>query len=327
MRYWLSTLLLTFALTEIGLAQKMPPDSSVVSPDHIIVYSFANDAFFRTDYYFTQGMSLNVVLPVLAKSPINKILLGGKMAAVHYHGVKLLYDGFTPLRIQDAFIRLGDRPYASYIYASPYRIANQPQYRQRLTASLDLGFIGPAAGAKGFQTKVHELLDAPTPRGWDYQVRNDLVLGYQVAAEKQIAAGDKFAELIGTARASVGTLHTLAATGVLMRAGKMNPYFSNLGITSAGNRAGGQKFQLYAQGRLEGRVVGYNATMQGGILNRQSPYTLRASELKRGVVQGSGGVVLAYGGLRFEPSATWVSPEFRGGRTHRWVQFELWGAF
>ncbi|WP_133271234.1 lipid A deacylase LpxR family protein [Hymenobacter radiodurans] len=326
MRYWLSTLLLIFILIETGRAQKMPPDSSVVSSDHIIAYSFANDAFFRTDYYFTQGMTLNVVLPVLAKSPVNKILLGGKMAAVRYYGVKVFYDGFTPLRIQDAFIRVGDRPYASYIYASLYRVANQPQQRQRLTAGLDIGFMGPAAGAKGFQTKVHELLDAPTPRGWDYQVQNDLVLGYQLGFEKQLLGG-KFAELIGTARTSVGTLNTLAATGLLLRMGKMNPYFRNLGVSSAAGRAGGQKFQLYAQGRLEGRAVGYNATMQGGILNRQSPYTLRAEQLKRTVVQGSGGVVLAYGGLRFEPSATWVSPEFRGGRAHRWVQFEVWVAF
>lgn len=327
MHYWLSTLLLIFMLTETGWAQETPPDSSSVSPDHIIAYSFANDAFFRTDYYFTQGMTLNVVLPVLAKSPVNKLLLGGKMAAVRYHGVKLFYDGFTPLRIQDAFIRVGDRPYASYFYASLYRIANQPQRRQRLTAGLDVGFIGPAVGAKGFQTKVHELLDAPTPRGWDYQVRNDLVLGYQVAAEKQIAAGGKFAELIGTARASVGTLHTLAATGLLVRAGKMNPYFSDLGVSSTVSRAGGQKFQIYAQGRLEGRIVGYNATTQGGVFNRQSPYTLKSSQLKRGVVQGSGGLVLSYGGVRFEPSATWVSPEFRGGRAHRWFQFDFRGAF
>ena len=325
MRYWLPLVFLLL-LAETGQAQQLPPDSSATSPDHLITYTFANDAFFRTDYYFTQGMTLDVVLPLLAKSPVNKVLLGGKVAATRYHGVKLFYDGFTPLRIQDNFIRVGDRPYASYIYASLYRILNQPARRQRFTAGLDVGFIGPAAGAKGFQTKVHELLDAPTPRGWDYQIRNDVVLGYQIAAEKQ-ALGGKFAELIGTARASAGTLHTLAATGLLLRVGKMNPYFSNLGVTSAAGRSGLQKLQVYAQGRLEGRLVGYNATLQGGVFNQQNPYTLSASQVRRTVAQGSGGLVLAYGGVQFEPSATWVSPEFRGGREHRWVQFALRAAF
>jgi hypothetical protein len=305
----------------------MLSDTSSVSPDHIIAYTFANDAFFRTDYYFTQGMTLDVVLPLLAKSPVNKILLGGKLKAVRYHGVKLVYDGFTPLRIQDDFIRVGDRPYASYIYASLYRVANQPTRHQRFTSGLDVGFIGPAAGAKGFQTKVHKLLDAPTPRGWDYQIQHDLVLGYQVAFEKQVAAGGKVAELIGTTRASVGTLHTLAATGLLLRLGKMNPYFSNLGVASSASHSGLQKLQVYAQGRLEGRLVGYNATLQGGVFNQQSPYTLRANQVSRAVAQGNGGLVLAYGGVRFEPSATWVSPEFRGGRTHRWFQVDLRVAF
>lgn len=326
MRYWLSTLVLILALSTSVRAQQMPPDSSTTSPDCLIAYTFANDAFFRTDYYFTQGMTLDVVLPVLAKSPVNKLLLGGKMAGTRYHGVKLFYDGFTPLRIQDDFIRVGDRPYASYIYASLYRIANQAPQRQRLTAGLDVGFIGPAAGAEGFQTKVHELLDAPTPRGWDYQIQNDLVLGYRVGAEKQVLGG-KFAELIGTARASAGTLHTLAATGLMLRVGKMNPYFSNLGVTSAAGRTGSRKLQVYAQGRLEGRLVGYNATLQGGVFSQQNPYTLRANQLRSTVAQGSGGLVLAYGGVHFEPSATWVSPEFRGGREHRWVQFALRVAF
>ena len=304
----------------------MPPDSSTTSPDHLISYTFANDVFFRTDYYFTQGITLDVVLPILAKSPVNKLLLGGKMAGVRYHGVKLFYDGFTPLRIQDAFIRVGDRPYASYIYATAYRSINQPMRRQRFTAGLELGYIGPAAGAKGFQTKVHDLLDAVTPRGWDYQVQNDLVLGYQIAGEKQMLGG-KFAELIGTARAAAGTLHTLAATGLLVRGGKMNPYFSNLGVTSASGRTGLQKLQVYAQGRVEGRLVGYNATLQGGVFNQNNPYTLSASQVRRTVLQGSGGLVLANGGVCFEPSATWVSPEFRNGRAHRWVQFALRIAF
>jgi hypothetical protein len=139
--------------------------------------------------------------------------------------------------------------------------------------------------------------------------------------------GGEFAELIGAARASVGTLHTLAATGLMLRVGKMNPYFSNLGVASAAGRPGLRKLQLYAQSRLEGRLVGYNATLQGGAFNQQNPYTLRASQVRRTVAQGSGGLVLAYGGVQFEPSAMWVSPEFRGGREHRWFQVAFRAAF
>jgi lipid A 3-O-deacylase len=306
-------------------AQTHPADS--VSTDRSITYTFANDAFFHTDYYFTQGMTLNLVLPALGKSPVNKILLSGPVGSMRHYGVKLFYDGFTPLRIQDDTIRRGDRPYASYIYATLYRTAtNEARYR-RLTSGLDIGFIGPAAGAKGFQTKVHELIDAPTPRGWDYQIHNDLVLGYEAIIEQQLGHVGQAVELIGQGQASVGTLNTFAGGGLLLRVGKMNPYFRNLGVASRANRGRLQQFQLYATGQVEGRIVGYNATMQGGLFNRSSPYTLRAADLKRAVGQGTVSVVAAYGGVSLRTSAVWITPEFRGSRHHSWVQFGLGVAF
>ncbi|GAA4379328.1 lipid A deacylase LpxR family protein [Hymenobacter koreensis] len=318
--------LLGLMLGRLGHAQQVAvPDS--VGPDRIVAYSFANDAFFRTDYYFTQGMALNVVHPLLRRSPVNRLLLGGGNGTINYHGIKLYYDGFTPLRIQDPFIRLGDRPYASYIYAALYRVANSPARHQRLTSAINVGFIGPVAGAKGFQTAVHRWLDAPTPRGWDYQVRNDVVLGYQVTFEKQVAALPGVAELLGHATASAGTLHTFAGAGPRLRVGRLNPYFENLGVTARPRQSGLRRFQLYAQGQLEARLVGYNAALQGGLLRRDNPYTLSASQISRGVLRGSGGVVAAYNGFSVEAGAAYVSPEFRWARSHRWAHLTLQVAF
>jgi len=324
MRFFPGLLLLLILTAPAARAQA--PDS-LTSPDRLIQYTFANDAFFRTDYYFTQGMTLNVVLPVFAKSPVNKILLAGPAGARQHYGIKLFYDGFTPLRIQDDTIRRGDRPYASYVYAAFYRIATDPARRQRLTSGLDVGFIGPAAGAKGFQTEVHALIDAPTPRGWDFQIRNDLVLGYTVGYEKQLLAAGRAAELIGSAQGSVGTLNTFGAAGLLLRVGKMNPYFSNLGLATGPARRVGQKIQLYATGQVEGRLVGYNATLQGGLFNRSSPYVLPARQISRAVGQATTSLVAAYGGVSLRTAATWISPEFEGSRNHAWVQFGLGVAF
>ncbi|MCB2379971.1 lipid A deacylase LpxR family protein [Hymenobacter sp. BT635] len=315
-------LLLTLLRSSRAAAQS----ADSISPDQLISYTFANDAFFRTDYYFTQGMTLNVVLPAFSKLPTRKILLPALPGGAQHYGVQLFYDGFTPLRIQDDTIRRGDRPYASYIYASLYRISTSAARHRRLTSGLNLGFIGPAAGAKGFQTKVHELLDAPTPRGWDYQIRNDLVLGYEVKLEQQLMSLANVAELIGQGQASIGTLNTFAGGGLLLRLGKMNPYFRNLGLVSQPQKAGLQQFQLYATGQADARLVGYNATLQGGLLNRASPYTLPASAVKRVVAQGTASIVAAYGGLSFRTSAVWITPEFRGSRSHAWVQFGLGAA-
>ncbi|WBA41271.1 lipid A deacylase LpxR family protein [Hymenobacter canadensis] len=306
-------------LPGVVCAQRL--DSAQTSPDRLVYYTFANDAFFRSDYYFTQGQTLMLVLPGLSRSPVNRILGPVPAGSTRYHGIRLHYDGFTPLRIQDPFIRVGDRPYASYWYADFLRIANQPARKFRLTTALNLGFMGPAAGAKGFQTKLHEWLDSPTPRGWDYQIRNDLVLGYEAHAEKQLLAVGRGAELIGSAGASLGTLYTYAGAGARLRVGLLNPYFDNLGVSGPATRTGQRRVQLYAEGQLEGRLIGYDATLQGGLLRSDNPYTLPASAIRRTVARSTATLGLGYAGVRLEASAVQISPEFDGARCHKWVQF------
>jgi lipid A 3-O-deacylase len=305
-------------------AQNLPDSSRTqVSSDQLLSGTFANDATFRTDYYFTQGMTANLVLPALQQSPVNKLLLRPGAYPSSYHGIRLVYDGFTPLVISDPQIRYNDRPFAAYLYASHYRILNDPERKQRFTAALELGFIGPGAGAKGIQTRVHQWLDAPTPMGWDYQIQTDLVLNYLVAYEKQLLHLGRLAELIGSGRASLGTLRTFAAGELLLRSGKMNGYFQNLGISSRHNRRHLQLFQFYAQAGLSGRLVGHDATMQGGLLNRHNPYTLRASQVSRAVRQSTAGLVCTYKGISFESSVVWITPEFDQARPHKWMHFEV----
>lgn len=316
-------LLLAVLLPNILLASPTDSTRTVVSTDKILAGTFANDATFRTDYYFTQGMRVNLVHPVLQKSPVNKILLRPGMGSTRYHGFSIRYDGFTPLRIRDPDIRYGDRPYAAYIYTKSYLVSNFIYKKQRLTSGLDLGFIGPGAGAKGFQIKVHDLLDHPRPQGWDYQLQTDLVLGYTADFEKQLLGVGKVLEVIGNAGASVGTLYTHATGGFFIRTGKMNPYFQNLGIAGRENRSGLQKFQFYAHGGFTGKLVGYNATLQGGLLNRQNPYTLSAAQVARAVRQETVGLVCTYGGVSFESSIVRITPEFKNARHHQWMHFEL----
>jgi len=315
-------LLTCFLLTTLVKAAIFTAPDSTRSHDKIIAGVFANDATFRTDYYFTQGLGLNLVHPGLAKSPVNKILLR-RAGAMQYHGLQLRFDTFTPLKILDPNIRYGDRPYAGYIYANQYLIANNPIKKQRLTSGLQLGLLGPAAGAKQLQTKAHELLDSPKPLGWDNQLQNDLILGYEATLEKQFIGIGRVLELMGNASASVGTLYTGASGGLFMRAGKMNSYFQNLGITSRENRPGLQKFQFYAKGGITGKLVGYNATLQGGLLNQHNPYTMPANLVSRTLLQKTAGLVGAYGGISFESSVVWLTPEFKEARPHQWMHFEL----
>ena len=301
---------LLLLLTWLPLA---PADSlRPTSPVRHLAYTYANDFFFGTDYYFTQGMTLDWASPALARSPANRLLLRGPAGSVRTHGVALRYDGFTPLSITDARIRVGDRPYAAYFYASLYRVSNQAGKRQRLTTAVEIGYLGPAAGGKFIQTKLHELTHNPTPRGWDNQVRSDAVLGYRASLDKQLLALGRATELIGSAEASLGTLYTYAGVGGRLRAGSFTPFFANAATASP------PRWQCYAEATLSGRLVGYDATLQGGVFNRNSPYILTFSQLNHAVLHSAGGLVLAHGGLSLTATAVYVGPEFVGGRPHRW---------
>ncbi|WP_201982659.1 lipid A deacylase LpxR family protein [Hymenobacter rubidus] len=318
-------LVLAFLLLSECAVQAAPAPADTLlplSPARRLSYTYANDLFFRTDYYFTQGMSLTLVHPLVARLPVRHVLPAGAPRSTQYHGITLRYDGFTPLRIQDAFIRVGDRPYAAYLYASFFRVSNQAAKQHRLTSALDIGFIGPAAGGKELQTAIHRVTGNAEPRGWAYQIRNAPIVGYRLAFE-QLAAS-RGIELVGNAEASLGTLYTYAATGLRLRAGQLTPYFANLDSSEALCL---HHWQLYGQATLDGRLIGYDATLQGGPFTMSDPYTLAASAVRRAVLRSTGGLVLAHEPLSFSATATWVSPEFAGGRSHRWGQLGVTVAF
>ena len=322
---------LLFMLFLSGLPRLLPaapaPADTLhpVSPGRLLRYTYANDLFFRTDYYFTQGMTLTLVHPKLARLPVRHLLAAGPRGSTQQHGLTLRYDGFTPLRIQDAFIRVGDRPYATYLYASFFRVSTQPARQQRLTTALELGFIGPAAGGKQLQTAIHRVTGNAEPRGWDYQIRNAPIIGYRVAFEKRLLAAGRHAELLAAAEASLGTLYTYAGTGLHLRAGKFSPRF--VSPVTPGLSQDDEPWQFYGEAALNGRLIGYDATLQGSPFTNHDPYTLAAGNVRRAVLRSSGGVVLAHGGLSFTATATWVSPEFAGGRSHRWGQLGVAVAF
>lgn len=260
----MAPLLLLLAWLPLVPADSLPP----TSPVRRLAYHYANDFFFGTDYYFTQGMTFDWASPALARSPANYLLPHSPARSMNTYGVALRYDGFTPLSITDARIRVGDRPYAAYFYFSLYRISNQEAKRQRLTTAVEIGYLGPAAGGKFFQTKLHELTHNSTPRGWGHQVRSDAVLDYRARFDKQLLPLGRAAALLGSAEASVGTLYTYAEVGGRLRAGRFTPYFANAPAVG---------WQLYGEATLNGRLVGYNATLQGGVFNRGSPYVLAFS--------------------------------------------------
>lgn len=323
-----NVLLISLVLPGVAVARPVA-DSVKINPDRIFYFVFDNDATFKTDYYYTQGIGVVHYNPAFRKSPLVKLLpTSGQAGYEKFYGLAFHYDAFTPTNIRDPNLRQGDRPYASYMYVSQLAGSTAPNRQQRFTGSLDLGLIGPATGAGQFQRKAHEYLHHGLPQGWKYQVKTDLILNYN-GQYQQALLQTKPLELIGEAGASLGTLYTNASLGALVRFGWMNAYFADLGISNRPSREKSalRKFQLFAYGRSRGILVGYNATMQGGIFNQRNVYTVPARAITRTVLASQTGLICIIKGLRLESAVTFISPEFTGSSRHKWMHFNVGFAF
>lgn len=270
--------------------------------------SYDNDFFGKTDEYYTQGIDAELVHPQMTKLITNRLLLRPKYSSVIY-GVGLQHNGFTPASISSNDILYNDRPFAAVLLAKTFAIAIDTIHKQRFSSSLYVGVIGQAAGAKEMQEYIHDKLNNITPHGWQHQINNDLALNYQVQYEKQILSYKHLLSVSVGAGGNAGTLNTSANGSISVMAGYFHNPYDALNSTS-------KRWSMYAYLSSEGRYVLYNASLQGGMLDNRSPYTLSASEFTSAVAKLKYGVRLSYGGIFLEYFKAMLTREFETGKPH-----------
>lgn len=296
--------------------------------DHTASYQQVGDAYFRfhydndffskskTDYYYTQGYSFEVASPVLENNPLSRLLLRFK-AKPATHGLAFEHYGFTPTSIRSNDILYGDRPFAGVILLKTFTISVDTLHRQRLSSVLSTGLIGPAAFAGRMQATIHRWSGDVKPSGWQYQIGNDVVINYELTHEKQLLAIRSIASVSSFGRVRVGTLSDQVQAGFTLVAGRLYSPFSGTPKSNASS------FQLYAFMQPLVTAVGYDASLQGGLLNQSSPYTLPARDINRFTFQNTYGLALRLGGVYAGYTRTYLSREFRSGREHRWGGIKL----
>lgn len=279
-------------------------NASFVKDGRLFRFDYANDLFASRDRYYTQGYGFDLFHPALSKSPLMRLLLA--LPGESSYGLTFRQSGFTPTSLFSEAPRRGDRPFASYLFLGHIRVSRDEERDVTLIAELDAGLIGQGAGGEWIQTGLHKALGNLRPRGWDNQIRNDAALGYYGRLEKRLARA-AWADAGVYVDAMAGTLYTNAGAGVMGR----------LGALAEG------RDRLYAFGRLEEKLVGYDATLQGGVFNRSSPYTLRAAELDRAVARGDLGVALDRGSFAVIFSRSFQGREFKQGLSHQWGELSV----
>ena len=281
-----------------------------IGSDSYFRLNYENDFFAATDKYYTQGIHLELVAPWVKKFPLSKLLLHPNYSYIRY-GIGLEHDGYTPSDFSTPDILYGDRPFAACFFLKTFLIATDPVKKQRFSTTLNTGVIGQAAGGMEMQTAIHRWLNNITPHGWPNQIHNDAILNYQVNYEKQLVSVDHFLSIEADAMARAGTLSDKVNIGTTLMFG----YFDSPFTTTI---ATGSNLRVYAYEHAAVNAVGYDATLEGGLFNRTSPYTISAKNVTPFVFENRFGFVLQYQRFWLEYFQSLLSNEFTTGNYHVW---------
>ncbi len=300
----------------VGTGQAIDNTASfrIIDAKKYVRLHYENDYFTATDFYYTQGINLEIVDPTYYKFPLSKLLVAPKGTQRQF-GISIEHNGYTPTSIESNDILYGDRPFAAALMLKSFAMSTDSARRRRITSSLSVGIIGPAAGGYEMQRAIHKWIGGQEPFGWQYQIQNEVVINYEAGLEKNIVSlSDNFL-INGFATARIGTLSTKLSLGSVIMFGRFNSSIAAI-FSGKNNSQRKVRFHLYAQPLIN--VIGYDATLQGGLFNHTSPYTISSDEVSRVTFQANYGGVLSFGSVQLEYFKTIISKEFETGTYHRW---------
>lgn len=303
-----------FSSTSI-LAQEINNYSSLlgVRDSSYVRISYDNDIFRGTDRFYTQGVGIDVYSYRLRKNPLNAMLLRLKNSDRDRFGIEFRTHGCTPITILSDSLLIGDRPFAGLFSLGVARTSQQKNRRMRLTSQFELGMIGPAALGEQTQAGIHKLTGDDIPLGWQHQIGNSPIVNYTLRIEKSIISGlPKLIQSQVYSQAKLGTFQSNLSAGVEFSLGYLNPSYSTLN----------NRFSFYVFGGFSTTLVGYDASLMGGIINRDG-YHLTYSEIYPVVFRQNLGIMLRVPHFSLGFQLVFMSKEIKTGLPHSWGGFRL----
>jgi len=295
-------------------------NDSLLKPvtENYFSFNYDNDFFSATDRYYTQGIKVTLIHPVIRYSPFSYGLIRLSKTALNYYGLHAEQDVFTPksIRYKGGAVYEGERPFTAVFFISHSLTSLNTQRKLLLRTQLDLGILGPEAKGEEEQKGIHKAINNIEPLGWENQLSRDYIVNYSVQVEKGISM-KRNRECMISLMARVGTLYTDVGLGFNLRFGIFSPYFNNLGLEKDA-ALGRNDFKIYGIAKANGRLVGYNATLQGGLTNSGNIYELPDASVSRAVAYLSAGIVVAYKRVSLEYTKVYITPEFKNGVDHGW---------
>jgi len=279
------SMLIVLGLKGQEVNNSLAPISIGVQPFYKATYE--NDLFRTEDFGNTQNICLEYAHSNLNKFFLNWVLPSLKQG-VSISGLAIEHNVYTPQNLASKEIQKGDYPYAATLIFRYFTISLDTDKHIKISSNIDLGLIGPLAGGKEMQTTIHRTTGDVIPQGWDNQIAHDMVLNYAVNMDKLILSLPSYFLLSTLAGLQVGSLKTNANVGLSIMAGFFDNPFEIRTIKQ-------KKVQAYFYNTVQIYTNLYNATLQGGLFNTASVYSINSRNLERFQLKNTLGIGLKFG--------------------------------
>lgn len=204
-----------------------PIISAQETPEKWISVTVDNDAFVGNDSGYSNGLFVSTfeiverknkhigndfwVAPLMWSMPRENFI----MAANAYSLGQSLN---TPSDIKIENPSLLELPYSALLAASNSYITVTPDYADIATTTL--GVVGPMALGEEVQSFVHGIIGANDPKGWDTQIKNEVVFSFNRGRSYRAwtTQSDNF-DLLANGSVTVGTIESSVDVGAFIRYG------------------------------------------------------------------------------------------------------------
>ncbi len=302
----------------IWLAVGLLTVSPALSATNILNVVVENDAFARTDRYYSSGMLISWLRTANA-APDSAHQLANWLAPDYRRerlqwSLALAQEIYTPEDIEASPAPADDRPYAGYLYGTAQ--ISIDQYRYRDSWHLSLGIVGPSSRADRMQERLHEQIKSDLPQGWDDQLRDEFIVNAGV--ERQWiglpkAQGDQLQiDLLPHLGGAVGNLMTYLNAGFIIRLGSgltddYGPPRLRPNLPQGATYARRSDLRWYVYLGADGRYMARNLFLDGNT-RKSSP----SVERKPWVLDSQIGAVFMIGAWRLNYSYVLRSKEYVG---------------
>ncbi len=289
-------------------------------------FQLDNDILYRTDRDYTHGTALYYANQKWAQSFLKKAFMHSANLN-NIAGLSLVSKLYTPDASNNNNPNYNDRPYTATLELGLQYIAFFSNFR--VTSEIRIGLIGECAMGKQIQNFVHRALDNQIAPGWNAQMSCNPLASYQVMVDLPMIQKPKL-DIYYSFIGCIGLPSTEASGGLFLRAGKFYPYLKSVGIENAANRKHKHlsDWQFYFKTAAYLKVVVYDATLSGGIINRENnPYLLPTNAIQHLYPEIDYGLYGSFKSVNMALKSFVAGKSFESGRTDKWVSLQLLFAF